>query len=335
MSADLCFIMQSAERQPYELPIQRPGDGLAQGRLAHAGRAGKAQDGLAHPRPLSCTALVAQLLHSQVLQDAVLDLLKAVVVRIQRLLRLRDVDRRRRERVPWQAGHPLEIGADHGILGRGLVQLLHARQFALRLFLGLGRQLRLLDLLAQALRLRAVVRLLAQLLADGRELLPQDVLPLRLLHLVLGLALDLPAQLQDLDLPVQYQHEPVHLLGDGVDLQDLLTLPELQADVRRHQVGELARILDVERRRRELLGHVRRERHHLLEQLGKPAHQRLDGDRLFACVRLRRHFRPDERFVLDEPLDGDAFDPLDQHPERAVRRLDHLEDARHRADGVY
>ena len=71
----------------------------------------------------------------------------------------------------------------------------------------------------------------------------------------------------------------VQLVDDEVDLEDLLPLRQVQPDVRRDQIGELARVLDVERSRGKLLGHVRRERHHLLEQFGSPAHERVELDR--------------------------------------------------------
>ena len=82
---------------------------------------------------------------------------------------------------------------------------------------------------------------LAQLLLDGLELLAQEVLALHLGHLVLGLRLDLAAQLEHFELLREDAVQPDQLLADRVDLQDFLRLLRLHAGAGRHQVGQLAR----------------------------------------------------------------------------------------------
>jgi len=84
MTADLGLVPHAAERHADELTPERPRDGLADRRLAHTGRADEAEDGTAHR--------VGELVHRQVLQDALLDLLEPVVVAIEDLLRFCQVE---------------------------------------------------------------------------------------------------------------------------------------------------------------------------------------------------------------------------------------------------
>ena len=72
MAANLGFVAHAAERHAHELAIRRARDALAERRLADAGRADEAQD-----RALE---RLHALLHREVLEDALLDLLEPVVV---------------------------------------------------------------------------------------------------------------------------------------------------------------------------------------------------------------------------------------------------------------
>ena len=82
MALDLRDVRQPAHREPEELPVQRARDGLADRGLAHAGRAGEADD-LALHRP-------AELAHGKELEDAVLDVLQPVVVLVEDTLGVGD-----------------------------------------------------------------------------------------------------------------------------------------------------------------------------------------------------------------------------------------------------
>ena len=98
------------------------------------------------------------------------------------------------------------------------------------------------DLFTKVFDLRALVGLFAELLADGRELLPEQVLPFRFLHLVPGLSLDLLAEFEHLDLAVQILHQFRKFVMDRVGFEDLLPLRQVQPDVRRDEICKLTRV---------------------------------------------------------------------------------------------
>ena len=97
------------------------------------------------------------------------------------------------------------------------------------------------DAALELLDLGLLLVALAQLLLDGLELLAQEVLALHLGHLVLGLRLDLAAQLEHFQFLGQDAIELDQLLADRVDLQDFLRLLRLHAGAGGDQVGQLAR----------------------------------------------------------------------------------------------
>src|SRR5439155_6320107 len=71
MAADLRLVVDPAQAHAHELAAHRPGDALAQARLAHAGRADEGEDRAAD--------LLGQRADGEVLEDALLDLLEPVV----------------------------------------------------------------------------------------------------------------------------------------------------------------------------------------------------------------------------------------------------------------
>src|SRR6185436_17327616 len=108
-------------------------------------------------------------------------------------------------------------------------------------------------LLAEVVEVAAALVDLAQLLLDGLELLAEDVLALVAAHLLLDLAVDLLADLEHL---VLAREELQHLAQAGLEvegLEDVLLLVDLDVEVRRDEVGELARLRDAVDERRRLL----------------------------------------------------------------------------------
>ena len=83
VAADLGLVAHAAERQAHELAAGRARDRLAERGLADAGRPDEAED-----RALE---LLDERLHGEVLEDALLDLLEAVVILVEDLLGLADV----------------------------------------------------------------------------------------------------------------------------------------------------------------------------------------------------------------------------------------------------
>jgi hypothetical protein len=76
--------VRAAEAHALELDSERARDALAERGLADAGRADEAQDRAA--------ALRVELAHGQVLDDALLDLVEPVVIRVEDVARTLDVD---------------------------------------------------------------------------------------------------------------------------------------------------------------------------------------------------------------------------------------------------
>src|SRR6185436_7556255 len=99
----------------------RAGHALPEAGLAHARWPHEAEDRLPGRRVAGdgrrlghpARALLPELLHGQVLENAVLDLVEVVVVLVEDLAGLLDVDGAAVEPAPRQARQPLEIGTDH------------------------------------------------------------------------------------------------------------------------------------------------------------------------------------------------------------------------------
>ena len=216
MAADLGLVMQSAEAEPHEFAADGARDRLAKRGLAHAGRTDEAQD--------RALALGLQLAHGQKLEDALLDLGQAVMVLVEDAARFGDVDALLGELRPRQLDQPIEVAADHGVLGARLGRALKPRQLLQRLLLGLLRHLGLFNGLAQFGDLGAGAFALAKLLLNLAKLLAQDVLALPALQRFLGLLADLLGQAQDFDLLREDAQQLVQALLDVEGLEQVLLL---------------------------------------------------------------------------------------------------------------
>ena len=187
VTADLGLVAHAAERHAHEVAAGRLRDRLAERGLAHAGRTDQAQD-----RP---GQLVGALLHGEILDDPLLDLLQAEVIVVEDLLRSLEVLLDLGLLVPRNRQQPVEIVAHDRRFGghrRHLPQLL---EFVRRLLAGFLRELGLLDLVFELGEFVATF-LVAQLLLDRLHLLVQVVLALGLLHLALDARADALLDLQ-------------------------------------------------------------------------------------------------------------------------------------------
>ena len=101
--------MHAAEADAAELAAHGARDRLAERGLADAGRADEAQD--------RALALGLQLAHREIFEDALLDLGQAVMVLVEDAARFGDVDALVGELRPGQLDQPIEVGADHAVLG--------------------------------------------------------------------------------------------------------------------------------------------------------------------------------------------------------------------------
>ena len=221
--ADLGLVVHAAEADAHELAAHGTRDRLAERGLAHAGRADQAQD--------RCLALGRELAHGQILDDPPLDLVEAVVVLIEDAPRLGDVDRRFLRQAPGQLDQPVEIAAHHAVLGGGFRHPLEPAQLLARLLLHLLWHLRLGDGLAELGDLGLALIALAELTADGRQLLAQQHLALALVDGGLRLSADLMRQSQDLDALRQHARDLLDARGHIDRLEDLLLLLRLHIHV--------------------------------------------------------------------------------------------------------
>src|SRR5207244_11370616 len=101
VAADLGLVPHAAERDSVELAAERPRDRAPERRLSDAWRAHEAEDGILARR--------ADLLHREVLEDALLDLLEPLVVLVEDPPRALDVDVVRRLLLPGHRPEPVEV----------------------------------------------------------------------------------------------------------------------------------------------------------------------------------------------------------------------------------
>ena len=326
VAADLGLVVDAAEAHPDELAVHRPGDALAERRLADAGRPDEGEDRAAD--------LVRERAHREVLEDALLDLLEAVVVLVEDAGGFLDVELVVGRDVPGQADQPVHVGPDDADLGRGGRDPAHPVDFLDRARLDLLRHAGGLDLVAQLVDLGLLRVVLAQLALDRLQLLAQDVLALGLVHLRLDFGLDPALQLEDLDLVGEEVRDELEALGDVDGLEHLLALLGRHVRAVGDHVGQQARLGDVAGGD----GGLRRDRgavRDVLLDLGLDrAHQRLDLDPVRAGVGQLLDDGAQVRLGRREAVDAEAALALDDRPDRAVLELDDLGDLGQRADGV-
>ena len=323
MAADLGFIAHAAERQAHELAVHGARDRLGERGLADARRADEGQD-----RRLR---LLDEGAHREELEDAVLDLLEAVVIFVEDHLGVLEVAVLLGLLVPRHRDQPVEVIARHGRFRRHRRHRLEALQFLDRLFLDVLRHPRLFDLLLQVLGFVALVVLAAQFLLDRLHLLVEVVLLLRLLHLLLHARLDAAVDLELVDFSFEDAGDAVEAFERRDDFEEVLLLVDADQQVRRNRVGELARVVDADRGDHRVVMQVVRELDVLLEQRHDAAHRLLD---VAGGVLLPLQHLDDDAVetLVFLPFDhARAIDALDQHLDVAVGKLQALHDVGHAA----
>ena len=177
-----------------------------------------------------------------VLDDAVLHVVEALVVRVQHLARVRGIEALLGALPPRHGEDPVEVVADHRRLGRAVALPLEPGELALGLLADGLRQVGLRELAPVLLDDGGVV--LAELLPDRVHLAAEDVLALLLRGALLDVVADAAAHLhlrEALALQLDRQREPV-LDVERLEELDLL----LEAEVGRvaDGVGQRAGIAD-------------------------------------------------------------------------------------------
>ena len=267
VAAYLRLVAHTAQRHAHEGAVGGPGDRTAQGRLADAGRTDQAQDGpLQRPDAL---------LHGQVLEDALLDLLQPVMVFFQDSFGPGQVAVGPALLLPGHLQQPVQVVAHHGGLGRHRRHHLELAQFGHGLFLGLLGHAGFLDPLFERGNLVRRLVELAQLLLDGLHLLVQVVLALALLHLRLHAAANLALDLEHVDLAAHEAHEVFHSLARIAGLQHDLLLLERKLHVRGDRVGQPASVVQPRHAGQRFGGNVLVQLHVRLELAQQRAAQRL------------------------------------------------------------
>ena len=299
---------------------------LAQRRLADAGGPDEREDRAADR--------VRERAHRQVLEDALLDLLEAVVVLVEDDRGLADVEVVLGRDVPGQADEPVHVGADDADLGGCGRDPAHALDFLERAGLHVVGHARALDLLAELVDLGLLRVVLAELALDGLQLLAEDVLALGLVELRLDLGLDAALQLEDLDLAGEEGRHELEPLDDVERLEQLLALLGRHVRAVRDHVGEQARLRDVACRDGGLRRHGRARLDVLLDLALHGAHERLDLDALGLLVGEDLDARRDERVAPFERDETQALLALDDGTHGAVLGLHDLGDLGERADRV-
>ena len=238
-------------------------------------------------------AVLTQLLHREVLDDALFDLVEVVVVLVQDATGFDRVEAVFARLVPRDVEQPVQIRADHLVFGRGGRHALEAFDFAH------ARSSRSRSgSLASTTRARSSwfsVVALAELGLDRLHLLAQQVLPLRVGHLLLGARLDLALELEHFDFARQRHRDRRQLDGDAVLLEQLLLVLGLHVEQAGEQVGEAQRIVEAGDERLDVWREPGGERERAIDELLQAPHVRVDLNRAFRRFRQRRQLAPASR----------------------------------------
>ena len=177
---------------------------------------------------------------------------------------------------PGQLDQPIEIGADHAVLGGCLGHALEPLQLLQRLVLGFLGHAGFSDRLAQFGNLGLAVLALAKLLLDLAKLLAQDVLTLASGQRFLRLLADLLGQPQHLDLLGEVAQQLVETFADVERLQQVLLLGRREVRDIGDEVGQRGRRLNLLDGRGDLGRQVGQQRNRLAGALLQLVHARGD-----------------------------------------------------------
>ena len=235
VSADFGLVVQSAQRYAHVFALQGVGYRLAQRRLTHTRRTVQAEDGRLQ--------VTTQREHGDVLQDALLHLLHAVVVAVQYLLRTAQVQVVLRIFAPGQSHQRLQVGQLHVVVGRVRVHLVQFLYLLIEELLDVLGPLLLGGLLQQLLLLGRV--LVAHLGLQVLDLLLQEVVPLLFVDVVARLVANVQLQRLQVNLAVHDTHGVEQALLDRVQLQQGHLLLDAERHVRADEVQRHHVVADV------------------------------------------------------------------------------------------
>ena len=231
---------------------------MAQRGLADARRSNETQDRSFDPPHA--------LLHGEVLKNAFLDLLEAVVIFLEHCLRFLQALEDLAALLPGHLDQPVDVVAYDGGFGR---HRRHEFKFV-ELRGGLG-----LDLFGHAgflnldLKIGKLVRYVvhfAELFLNGLHLLIQVILALAPFHLLLDATANAPFDLQYVDFAINNAENVLQPGFDVLHFENFLLLRELKRHMRGDGIGQAARFVDTAERRQHLRRNFLVEFHILLKQ---------------------------------------------------------------------
>ena len=235
MPADLRLVADAAERDADEL-------------ASHCARNRRAERGLAntwgtHKTENRCTLLGGETAHGEIVEDALLDLLKTVVVMLKHRLRLCHIDVLLRRLVPREFGEGVEIVADDTNLRTHRRTHVEAVNLALDGFAyGFGILL-CRQCLTVAVNLCRLVCIVTELFADCLDLLAQVEVPLYFVHLLANAAVDLALDAHDVEFVHECLIEAFETRTDVDCGKDFLPHLMLQAQMARDDVCKSSHVL--------------------------------------------------------------------------------------------
>ncbi len=326
MTADLGLVAHAAERHAHELAIGRARDALPQRRLADARGPNETQ--------YRTLQRLHALLHREILEDALLDLLETVVIFFEDALGVREILVNLGALAPRHLDEPVDVVAHHRRFGRHRRHQLQLAQLRGSLLLGVLRHAGGLDAL---LELRELVRRIlhfAELLLNGLHLLIQVVLALALLHLLLDAAADALLDPQHVDLAVDEAEHVLEPLPNAGDLEHLLLLGQLERHLRGDRIGQTPRRIDSRQGGQNLRRNLLVE----LDVLLEARHHGASQDVHLAAILLTTFgqllgFRG-EAVRHEQVAQARSSDALHEDFDRAIRQLQELQDRCQRADLV-
>ena len=326
VAANLAFVMHAAQSHAHILAARGSGDGLAERGLADAGRTHEAENRRLH--------LAHALLNGEILENPLLHLFETGVVLVKNAGGGLKVARNAGLLRPRIVRERFDVAAHDDGLGAHRRHLAQAAKLVAHGLLGVLGHLRRGDagFKIGVFFISALIRV-AELLADGLELLVEIVVALVLVHLALDAAVDANIELLKINLS-QQEVDPVTEARRKVGLGKHLHLGgskagHLATDKVKQTLGISLR---VETARRLALSGAEGAvflplTHQLAAQRLKRALWGVDGMEAGAASHKRA-------VTLEERVDAIAGEALDEHLRGAVSQAEELHHACERADPV-
>ena len=319
VAADLSLVTHTAQGDAMALSADRLTDGGRDGGFADAGRADQTDD-----LPL---CLIAQLADGELFDDALLDLIKTVMVAVKLFAHSLQIDILLCRRIPRELQNGVDVGLDHaGFVGAD-GQALQSGALLQERFFDLLGQLHIGDLLTKFVDIIEFAAL-AQLVADHVHLLAQVVIALALVDALLRLFHDVLLDAHNEDLVLHGVDQHLKAIGQVDGLEDHLLDLDVEHDVGRDKISQLARVAchaDLEEDVGRQLG---RELYVSLEGRLERTHQGdIAGGQCFVAGVAEGFDRRVQTAVVGHALDDRAApEALDDHAGRLAVFFDDLLD---------